>query len=148
MICTLHCCLQVSLSLSLSFSFSLSFSLSLSLSFSFHLSFSLSRTYVHISRTYLSYIRTYTYTVPSLPSPSNSLLVFIPFTENLNMGRSSQDLVEGDMILTPEQQMVIDGITRGSIQRNLWPSGVVPYEIESSICKSEISTAQLDFKSI
>ena len=52
------------------------------------------------------------------------------------------DLFEGDMVLDPIQRISaefgldIDAAgARGSIKNRLWPNGVVPYTIASSLCK-------------
>ena len=47
------------------------------------------------------------------------------------------DLFEGDMILSHKQKEAIAGYGRASIgnQRSLWPGGVMPYTIDSSLSK-------------
>ena len=70
----------------------------------------------------------------SLMMPASSL------TEN--QGIDDPDLFEGDMILTPEQRrraelgLDVDepsSLKRASIRSNLWPSGVVVYDIHSDL---------------
>ena len=45
-----------------------------------------------------------------------------------------EDLFEGDINLTPEQQEELS-IGRGSLTTALWPGGIVPYSIDDSISK-------------
>ena len=54
------------------------------------------------------------------------ILLFLDrcFAENLNIGRSAVDLVEGDI--------AVDN-SRGSSTGKLWPNGVLVYEIDSSL---------------
>ena len=60
-----------------------------------------------------------------------------------NYGVLDEDLFEGDMILTPEQKKAAleggdvskAGISRGATTGSLWPSGVMPYTIDSSLSK-------------
>ena len=59
-----------------------------------------------------------------------------------NAGVDDPDLFEGDMILTAEQRMaaemgldVDNPLGRGSIKNRQWPGGVIPYEMDASLCK-------------
>ena len=70
------------------------------------------------------------------------------FAENEN----SQDpnLFEGDMELSPEQRHhaengedVDSDRKRGSIRNNLWPGGVLVYQIDSSISKFLVNSINL-----
>ena len=60
---------------------------------------------------------------------SAKYIVVIPEEENLNT--KDPRLVEGDIMLTPEEK----ALGRGSVGDRLWPGGVLVYEIESSLCK-------------
>ncbi len=54
--------------------------------------------------------------------------------ENLGVTRNGKGLFDGDMILTSEQEKVING-QRGSMANRRWPNGVIVYEITGSLCK-------------
>ena len=61
-----------------------------------------------------------------------------PLAENLDLTRTetcAKELQDGDIKLTEEQRLVIEGKSRASIKNKRWPNGVVVYKIESSLCK-------------
>ena len=58
----------------------------------------------------------------------------LPFAENIGVTWNGRGLFDGDMILTDEQQRVING-QRGSISNRRWPNGVIVYEIDGSLSK-------------
>lgn len=59
----------------------------------------------------------------------------VAFAENLGKTRDGRQFFQGDIILTPEQEAVINGSLRGSIMNKRWPNGVIPYVIDRSLCK-------------
>lgn len=64
----------------------------------------------------------------------NLQFVFL-FAENRRLSRQGKELFEGDIVLTPQQKAVIQGLQKGSITNKRWPNGVIVYEIDSSLCK-------------
>ena len=74
------------------------------------------------------------YTLPTIPG------IFSPE----NIGVTDPNLFEGDMLLTPAQRFAAmsgrdvskTGQGRASINANLWPGAVLPYELDPAIRKS------------
>ncbi|KAJ7393146.1 hypothetical protein OS493_008449 [Desmophyllum pertusum] len=72
-----------------------------------------------------------------------ALCLAVTYAENADENEDvyNPDLFEGDMILEPDQRMAaefgfdVDGEARGSSVSRHWPNAVVPYTIDSSLCK-------------
>ncbi|KAL9985662.1 hypothetical protein ACROYT_G008088 [Oculina patagonica] len=63
--------------------------------------------------------------------------------ENLGVTRNGKGLFDGDMILTSEQEKVING-QRGSMANRRWPNGVIVYEITGSLSSQSRAMAAIN----
>ena len=71
------------------------------------------------------------------------------------MGNSDPNEFEGDMILSQEQirraeagEDIDSSNKRGSSRFRLWPDGIVPYVIDSSLCKLTSSVTSKTVKNM
>ncbi|XP_020615459.1 zinc metalloproteinase nas-15-like [Orbicella faveolata] len=73
----------------------------------------------------------------------NLQFVFL-FAENRRLSRQGKELFEGDIVLTPQQKAVIQGLQKGSITNKRWPNGVIVYEIDSSLSSASKAMAAIN----
>lgn len=73
---------------------------------------------------------------------SRTLIHALLFISSENEDADDPDLFQGDMILSPEERMSAElgldasfSLSRGSINKRLWPNAIVHYEINKTLGK-------------